>query len=227
MARSKRYQEVSKKVDKEKLYTIEEALPLLKETSTTKFDASIELHIRLGIDVSKGDQQVRGTLTLPHGSGKTVKIAAFVEEEHQKEAKAAGADIVGGEELITKIQNSGKIEFDVAIATPGMMKHLAKIARILGPKGLMPSPKNETVTPDVKDTINQIKKGKMTFKNDATGNGHLIIGKNSFKQEHLQENLLVALEAIKKAKPAGSKGTYMKTLSINATMGPGIRITNV
>lgn len=225
MARSKRYKGVLDKVDQNKIYTLKEALPLLKETATTKFDGSVEVHVRLGIDVSKSDQQVRGTVSLPHGSGKSVKIAVFAEEDKQKEAKSAGADTVGGEDLIEKIAKSGKIDFDVAIATPGMMKHMAKVARVLGPKGLMPSPKSETVTPNVKETVEALKKGKASFKNDATGNIHLIVGKVSFTEAQLSENISEALDAVKKSKPASSKGTYLQNVSINTTMGPGIRIT--
>ncbi len=223
MSRSKRYQAVAEKVDPSKTYTIDEAVALLKETVKTKFDPSVELHARLGIDVSKSDQQVRSTIDLPHGSGKQVRIAVFAEEE--KQADAAAADVVGGEDLIEKIQKSGKIDFDVAVATPGMMKHMAKVAKVLGPKGLMPSPKNETVTPNVKEAIEALKKGKIAFKNDATGNVHVIVGKASFAEQQLKENLVEAIDAIRKAKPSSSKGTYLKTLSVNVTMGPGIRIT--
>ena len=223
MARSKRYQEAYNKIDQNKVYTIEEAIPLVKETATTKFEPSVELHVRLGVDISKSDQHVRGTVSLPHGSGKAVKVAVFAEEAKQKDA--ADADLVGGEELVSKIAKSGKIEFDVAIATPAMMKHLAKIARILGPKGMMPSPKNETVTDNIKDAVSALKKGKISFKNDSTGNVHVVIGKTGFSDEQLIENLNSFLEALKKVKPATSKGTYLKSLSINATMSPGIKIT--
>lgn len=225
MVRSKRYQEAAKKIDVDKVYTIEEAIPLVKETATTKFEPSVELHVRLGVDISKSDQQVRGTVSLPHGSGKVVKVAVFAEEAKQKEA--ADADLVGGEELVAEIAKSGKIKFDVAVATPAMMKHLAKIARILGPKGLMPSPKNETVTDNIKDAVSALKKGKIAFKNDSTGNVHVVIGKTGFSDEQLNENLNSFLEALKKSKPASSKGTYIKSMSLNATMSPGIKITTV
>jgi large subunit ribosomal protein L1 len=225
MSRSKRYTKLAEKIDEDKLYTITEALPLLKETATTKFEPSVELHARLGINVEKSDQMVRGTVSLPHGSGKTVRVAVFAEPAKQKEA--SDADIVGGEELIDSIAKSGKIDFDVAVATPGMMKNLAKIARVLGPKGLMPSPKNETVTENVKEIVGELKKGKIAFKNDATGNVHVVVGKTGFSDQQLQENIETFLDALRKAKPSSSKGTYLKNLSINATMGPGIRITTV
>ncbi len=227
MSRSKRYQELSKKVDPTKLYLVDEALALVKETSKTKFDGSVELHVRLGIDATKGEQQVRGTVSLPHGSGKTVTIAVFAEADKAKDAKAAGADVVGGTELIDEIKNTGKINFEIAIATPDMMKHMAKVAKVLGPKGLMPSPKSETVTNDVAKTVQELKKGKVAFKNDTTANVHMVIGKVSFAPEQLKANLLAAVDAIRKAKPASSKGTYLQHISVNATMGPGISVSVV
>jgi len=225
MAPSKRYKQLASKIDTKNLYSLENGIQLLKETANTKFDGSAELHVRLGIDLTKSDQQVRGTVNLPHGSGKTARVAVFADEAKQKEAKAAGADLVGGEEMITQLQKTGKIDFDVAVATPMMMKHMAKVAKVLGPKGLMPSPKNETVTNDVAAIVSELKKGKVAFKNDSTGNIHMAVGKISFTPEQIKENLDAALEAIRRAKPSSSKGTYLKTISINATMGPGIRIT--
>jgi len=223
MSRSKRYQEAAAKIDENKLYTLQEAIALLPETATTKFEPSVELHIRLGIDIAKSDQQVRGTVALPHGSGKTARVAVFALEDQQKDA--ADADLVGGEELIESIAKSGKIDFDVAVATPEMMKHLAKVARVLGPKGLMPSPKNETVTKNIAATVAALKKGKIAFKNDSTANIHVVVGKTGFTAEQLQENIDVFLDALKKSKPASSKGTYLKNISLNVTMGPGIRVT--
>ena len=223
MSRSKRYQEAAAKIDENKLYTLQEAIALLPETATTKFEPSVELHIRLGIDIAKSDQQVRGTVALPHGSGKTARVAVFALEDQQKDA--ADADLVGGEELIESIAKSGKIDFDVAVATPEMMKHLAKVARVLGPKGLMPSPKNETVTKNIAATVAALKKGKIAFKNDSTANIHVVVGKTGFTAEQLQENIDVFLDALKKSKPASSKGTYLKNVSLNVTMGPGIRVT--
>lgn len=225
MARSKRYQELAAKIDANKMYGIDEAVALVKQTSATKFDGSVELHIRLGIDPNKGEQQVRSTVNLPHGSGKTVKIAVFASPEQAAEAKAAGADVVGGDELIEEIKNTGKINFEIAIATPDMMRNMAKVAKVLGPKGLMPSPKNETVTKDVAKAVSELKKGKVAFKNDSTSNVHMVIGKVSFKPEQIKENFLAAMEAIRKVKPASSKGTYIRHVALNATMGPGISVS--
>ncbi len=224
MKRGKKYQEAKKLIEKGKAYPIEEAIELAKKTSFVKFDASIEAHIRLGIDPKKGDQQVRGTVILPHSFGKTKKVAAFVSPEKEKEAQEAGADIVGGKELIDKIKQTGKIDFDVAIATPEMMKLLAPIAKILGPKGLMPSPKNETITTDIKKTVSELKKGKVSFKNDNTGNIHEIVGKVSMDSPKILENYQALLEAIVKATPQAAKGTYLRNITLCSTMGPGIKV---
>jgi len=221
---SKRYIWLTKQVDKDKLYTAEEAIEIAKQTAKTKFDGSIEIHIRLGIDIKKSDQHVRGTVTLPHGSGKTKKIVAFVDESKTNEAKEAGADIVGSVELIEKINKTKKIDFEIAVATPDMMPKLASIAKILGPKGLMPSPKSETITTNITKTIGELKKGKVNFKNDDTGNIHSTIGKASFDEKQLLENYTALLGAIKKAKPLSIKGIYILRISMNATMGPGIHI---
>ena len=211
-------------MDKTKTYSIEEAIELTKKTSKTKFDASVEVHFRLGIDPKKGDQQVRGAVSLPHGTGKTIKVAAFVTPENEKEAKKAGADYVGGEELVEEIKKTEKTDFQIAVAEPAMMKNLAKIAKILGTRGLMPSPKNETVTLNPAKTVAELKKGKISFKNDDTGNLHTIIGKVSFSKEQLIENFNVLLTAIKKAKPSSSKGVYIKNISISSSMGSGVRV---
>ena len=224
MPHSKRYQQSLKLINQNKLYSIEEAVALAKKTANTKFDGSLEAHFRLGINASKGEQQVRGAVVLPNGTGKTLKIAAFVSEGKADEAKAAGADMVGNQEVIDKIKQTGKIDFEVAIATPDMMGKLAPIAKILGPKGLMPSPKSETITTNLKKTISELKKGKVNFKNDDTGNVHQTFGKISFPENKLSANLKVLIEAIKKAKPSTSKGVYLKGLAINATMGPGIKV---
>ena len=224
MSRSKRYTEVKKMIDPKKLYTPAEAVELAKKTSTTKFDGSMEVHINLGIDVKKSDQTVRSTLVFPHSIGKTKKIAAFVSGEKEKDAKDAGADIVGGEELIEEIAKTGKIDFDVAVATPDMMPKLAKVAKVLGPKGLMPNPKTETVSANVKKMVEELKRGKVAFKNDATGNIHQAIGKVSLDAAKLLENLNVLVEAIKKNKPATAKGTYIKSVTLTSTMGPGIKV---
>lgn len=211
-------------VDPTKLYSPAEALELVKKTSKTKFDASVEVHCKLGIDASKSDQTVRTTVTFPHGTGKSKRIAAFVDSTQESVAQEAGADIVGGEALINEIASSGKIDFDVAIATPGVMPRLAKIAKILGPKGLMPNPKSDTVTTDVKKTIGELKRGKVTFKNDDTGNVHQIIGKVSFDTAKLLENFQTFLEALRRSKPASSKGVFMKSCTLTSTMGPPIRV---
>ncbi len=209
-------------LDKVRSYPIEEAIELTKKLSKTKFDASMEVHFRLGIDPKKGDQQIRTTVSLPHGTGKTIKIAAFVSPE--KEVKTAGADYVGGEELITEIKKTEKTDFQVAVAEPAMMKSLGQIAKILGTRGLMPSPKNETITPDPAKAVAELKKGKISFKNDDTGNIHTVIGKISFTDKQLLENYNTTLEVIKKAKPASSKGVYIKNISLSSSMGPGIKI---
>ncbi|MCK4553866.1 50S ribosomal protein L1 [Candidatus Parcubacteria bacterium] len=210
--------------DKTKSYSIKDAIELTKKFSKTKFDASVEAHFRLGIDPKKGDQQVRSAVALPHGTGKTIKVAAFITPEKEKEVKKAGADYVGGEDLIAEIKKTEKTDFQVAVAEPAMMKNLSKIAKILGTRGLMPSPKNDTVTPDPAKAVAELKKGKVSFKNDDTGNIHIAIGKVSFDSKKLLENYQTLLEAIKKAKPASSKGTYIQNISISSSMGPGVKV---
>lgn len=214
------------KVEKNKVYGWDEAIKLVKETSGVKFDAGVEVHANLGIDPKKGDQQIRATVVLPHGMGKTKKVAAFVGPEKEKEAKEAGADFVYGEEDIKKIKDTGKIEFDVAVTTPDMMPKMAVVAKVLGPRGLMPNPKTETVGPNVKKMIEELKKGKITFKNDDTANIHQLIGRISFTEEQLKENLAAFMDTLSKAKPAGSKGTYVKNLILCSTMGPAIKISD-
>jgi large subunit ribosomal protein L1 len=210
--------------DKSKVYPIEEAIKMTKQFSKTKFDASVEIHFRLGIDPKKGDQQVRAAISLPHGTGKTIRVAAFVSSDKEKECKAAGADIVGSDDLIAEIKKTEKTDFQVAVAEPAMMKNLAQIAKILGTRGLMPSPKNETVTPNPAKAIEELKKGKVSFKNDDTSNIHVAIGKVSFDEIKLKENFEKILGAIRKAKPASSKGVYLKNISITSSMGPGIKV---
>ncbi|MFH1662021.1 MAG: 50S ribosomal protein L1 [Candidatus Falkowbacteria bacterium] len=212
--------------EKNKAYGIEEAIKLTRQLSKTKFDASVEVHFNLGIDSKKGDQQVRSAVSLPHGTGKTVKVAAFVSPEKEKEVKEAGADYCGGEELIAEIKKTEKTDFQVAVAEPAMMRVLAPIAKILGTRGIMPSPKNDTVTPNPAKSVAELKKGKVSFKNDDTGNVHVAIGKVSFDDKKLLENYEMLFEAIKKAKPASSKGTYIKNVSISSSMGPGIKISH-
>jgi len=211
-------------IDQTKAYPLAEAIALVKKSAKTKFDASVEVHFRLGVDTQKGEQQVRLAVSLPHGTGKTIKVAAFVTPAKEKEVRAAGADYVGGEELINEIKKNEKTDFQIAVAEPGMMKNLATIAKILGTRGLMPSPKNETVTPDPAKAVAELKKGKVSLKNDDTGNIHVAMGKVSFPAESLMENFTALLEAVRKAKPATSKGIYLKNITINATMGPGIKV---
>lgn len=222
--RSKRYKEAAKGVDAKKSYTIGEAVEIAKKTSNVKFDASVEVHINLGIDPSKSDQSVRGTIVLPHGTGKTKKVAAFVEPEKEADAKAAGADIVGGEALVAEIAKNETFDFDVAVATPGMMPKIAKIAKILGQRGVMPNPKTDTVGPDIKKIITEQKGGKVSFRNDATANLHQIIGKVSFDAAYLVANFEALLETVRKVKPASAKGIYLKSVTLKTTMGPGIRV---
>ena len=203
---------------------IAEAIAEVKKNAKAKFDESVEVHFRLDIDPKKSDQQIRGVAVLPNGTGKTVKIAVFTTTQ-TKEAKEAGVDLVGGEELIDKIKSTGKIDVDVAIATPEMMPKLATIAKILGPKGLMPNPKNQTVTPKVVEMIDSLKKGRADFKNDNSGNIHQAIGKVSFDEAKLEENFKAILEAVRKAKPEAVKGKFLKGVSICSTMGKSIRVS--
>jgi len=212
--------------DKLKTYEIKEAIELVKKMSKAKFDESIEIHFSLNIDPKKGDQQIRSTVSLPHGTGKTVKIAAFVSKEKEDEVKKAGADFVGSEDLIEKIKKTEKTDFQIAVAEPIMMRNLAKIAKILGTRGLMPSPKNETVTQNPAKTVTELKKGKISFKNDDTANIHVVIGKISFSDDKILENYETLLKTIQKLKPASSKGTYIKNISISSSMGKGIKINN-
>lgn len=225
MPHGKKYAEAAKLIDPKKTYSPEEAVDLVKKTSKTKFDATVELHCKLGIDPTKGEQQIRGTITLPHGTGSSKRVAAFVSTaDKEQEAKDAGADVVGGEDLIKEIAATEKITFDVAVATPDMMAKLAKVAKILGPKGLMPNPKTDTVGPHIKKMVEDLKRGKLAYKNDDTGNLHFGIGKVSFESSKLVENLSAALEAIKRAKPASAKGTYLQNVVVTSSMGPAIRI---
>jgi large subunit ribosomal protein L1 len=210
--------------DRTKNYSITEAVKLAKENSHEKFDASVDVHFNLGIDTAKGEQQVRGTVVLPHGVGKTVRIVAFVEPGKEAEAKAAGADFIGNDEFIDKIKKTEKTEFDLAIAEPAVMKKLGMIAKILGTRGLMPSPKNDTVTVDPIKAIAEFKKGKLGFKNDDTGNLHITIGRKSFADAKLVDNFQTLLEIVKKAKPSSSKGTFIKSITITTSMGAGVKV---
>ncbi len=219
----KKYKAASALIDPKKTYSALEAMELAKQTSTTKFDGTVEVHLRLGIDPKKSDQQVRGTVSLPHGSGKTKKIIAFVSADKEKEAKEAGADAIGTEETLAEIIKTGKFEWDLAVATPDMMPKMAKVAKILGPKGLMPNPKSETVGSNVTKMVSELKKGKVAFKSDDYGIVHTIIGKVSFDAKALAENYETLLETMRKIKPSSSKGVYLKNVTVATTMGPAIR----
>ncbi|MBI4142615.1 50S ribosomal protein L1 [Candidatus Uhrbacteria bacterium] len=224
MAHGKRYTARAALVDAKKTYAIPDAVALLRQTSPARFDASVEVHVRVGIDPKKGEQQVRATVSLPHGTGKMKRVAAFVHADREAEAKAAGADLVGGKELIDQIRTSEKIEFDVAVATPDMMKDLATIAKILGPKGLMPSPKSDTVTPKIGEAITALRGGRVTFKNDANANIHQVIGRVSWDAAKITENLTTFLDSVRRAKPPSAKGTYLQSASLTTTMGPSVRL---
>ena len=220
----KKYVEASKKIEANKLYTAEDAIKLVKETSTTSFDSSVELAIKLNIDAKKTDQNIRGSLVLPNGTGKTKKVLVFAKGEAAEKAKKAGADYVGEKELAEKIKNESWFDFDVIVATPDMMPEVGKIGMILGPRGLMPNPKTNTVTPRPEEAVKDIKSGMVTYKNDTFGNVHTIIGKSSFKEDKLLENLNYAIKTIAASKPNTVKGTFISKISISTTMGPGIKL---
>lgn len=221
--RGKKYIEAEKLIDRSKAYDAKEALELVKKTSFVKFDASVEVAFRLGVDPKKADQQIRGAVVLPNGTGKTQRVLVFAKGEKAKEAEAAGADFVGDVDYIQKIQE-GWFDFDVIVATPDMMGEVGKLGRILGPKGLMPNPKTGTVTFDVDRAVKEIKAGKVEYRVDKAGNVHVPIGKVSFETEKLSENLATIYETILKAKPAAAKGTYVKNVSVTSTMGPGVKV---
>ena len=223
MKKSKKYNAVLEKVDVNKLYTIEEAAKLVKETSTVKFDATVDVSFKLNVDPRQADQQVRGTLVLPHGNGKTKTVLAIT--DRVEDAKAAGADFYGGQEMIDKIQRENWFGFDVIVATPNMMGTIGKIARTLGPKGLMPNPKTGTVTMDLAKAISEIKAGKVEYRTDKEANMHVSIARVSFDEKKIAENLEALCEAVLKARPAACKGTYIKTAVIHTTMGPAINFT--
>ncbi len=221
--KGKKYQEAIKLVDRAAVYAVNEAVELVKKTTTVNFDATIEVAFRLGVDPKKADQQIRGAVVLPHGTGKVQRVLVFAKGEKAKEAEAAGADFVGDAEMIAKIQK-GWFDFDVIVATPDMMAEVGKLGRVLGPKGLMPNPKTGTVTFDVTKAVNEIKAGKVEYRVDKAGNIHVPIGKVSFENEKLVENFTTIFETMVKVKPAAAKGLYMKNVAITSTMGPGIKV---
>jgi len=222
--RSKRYKESEKQLDRDKVYQLKEAITLIKKMATPKFDGSVDLHYSLNVDSKKSDQMVRGTVVLPHGTGKKIRVAVFCKGEHEKAAKEAQADFVGANELIDKVA-AGFLDFDCAIATPEMMKDLSKLGKVLGPRGLMPSPKTGTVTNDIKKAIEDVKKGKVEFRVDKQGGVHLAVGKVSFSEDKLYDNASSVIEALNEAKPSSIKGKFIRSLSISASMNPGIRLS--
>ncbi|TKI57917.1 50S ribosomal protein L1 [Brevibacillus antibioticus] len=221
--KGKKYQEAVKLVDKNKVYEIAEGVELVKKAATAKFDETVEAAFRLGVDPKRADQQIRGAVVLPHGTGKVQRVLVFAKGEKAKDAEAAGADFVGDADMIAKIQG-GWFDFDVVVATPDMMGEVGKLGRVLGPKGLMPNPKTGTVTFDVTKAVNEIKAGKIEYRVDKAGNIHAPIGKASFDADKLVENLAALTEALNRAKPAAAKGVYMKNVTLSSTMGPGVRV---
>lgn len=224
MKRGKKYQDAAKLIDRSVQYDVAEAVSLVKKSATAKFDETVELHIRLGVDGRHADQQVRGAVVLPHGTGKKVRVLVFAKGDKVAEAEAAGADYVGGDELIPKIQNEGWFEFDVVVATPDMMGVVGRLGRVLGPKGLMPNPKAGTVTMDVTKAVKDIKAGKIEYRLDKTNIIHCPVGKASFTEEQLADNFQALMGAIVKAKPASAKGQYLRSVTLTSTMGPGVKL---
>ncbi|MBO7333863.1 MAG: 50S ribosomal protein L1 [Lachnospiraceae bacterium] len=225
MKHGKKYAEAAKLVDRASYYEAEDAVALVKKTATAKFDETVELHIRTGCDGRHAEQQIRGAVVLPNGTGKTVRVLVFAKGPKVDEAQAAGADYVGGDELIPKIQNEGWLDFDVVVATPDMMGVVGRLGKVLGPKGLMPNPKAGTVTMDVAKAINDIKAGKIEYRLDKSNIIHVPVGKASFTEQQLSENFNAIMDAIVKAKPAALKGQYIKSLTMSTTMGPGVRMS--
>ncbi len=224
MKKGKRYAEASKLVDKTVTYDVAEAVSIVKKSASAKFDETVECHIRLGVDSRHADQQVRGAVVLPHGTGKSVRVLVFAKGAKLDEAQAAGADFVGGEELIPKIQNEGFLDFDVVVATPDMMGVVGRLGRVLGPKGLMPNPKAGTVTMDVAKAVADIKAGKIEYRLDKANIIHVPIGKASFTEEQLTDNFQTLMDAVIKAKPSAAKGQYLRSVTIASTMGPGVKL---
>ncbi len=225
MKHGKKYSEAAKLVDRATLYEAADAVALVKKTATAKFDETVEVHIRTGCDGRHAEQQIRGAVVLPNGTGKTVKVLVFAKGDKVTEAEAAGADFVGGEELIPKIQNEGWLDFDVVVATPDMMGVVGRLGKVLGPKGLMPNPKAGTVTMDVTKAVNDIKAGKIEYRLDKANIIHVPVGKASFTEEQLSQNFNALMDAIVKAKPSALKGQYLKSITLTTTMGPGVRVS--
>ena len=224
MKKGKKYLEALNKVDKSKLYTLDEAVKLVKETSVSKFDSSVEIAVRLNLDTRKSDQQLRGAIVLPSGTGKEKKVLVIAKGDNAKLAREAGADFVGDTDMLEKIEKENWLDFDVMIATPDMMPLLGKLGKVLGPKGLMPNPKTGTVTTDVKKAVNDVKKGRVEYKTDSYGNVHALVGKVSFTEDQIKENIKAFMNIIIKSKPSVVKGVYVKNISLSTTMGPGIKL---
>ena len=227
MFRGKNYRESAKNIDRATLYDAQDAFDLVVKNAKAKFDETVELHIKLGVDSRHADQQVRGAVVLPHGTGKTKRVLVFCKPEREEEAKAAGADFVGGQELVQKIQSENWFDYDVVVATPDMMGVVGRLGRVLGPKGLMPSPKAGTVSPDIAKAVSEIKAGKVEYRLDKTNIIHCPIGKVSFGSEKLMENYNTLIAAVIKAKPAAAKGTYIRSAVLSSTMGPGIKLNSL
>ena len=227
MKKGRRYLEAAKLIEKTKLYDLEEAAQLIKQTASAKFDETVEAHLKLGVDGRHADQQVRGAVVLPHGTGKDVKVLVFAKGDKVDQALAAGADYAGGDELVPKIQNEGWLDFDVVIATPDMMGVVGRLGRVLGPKGLMPNPKAGTVTPDVEKAIADVKAGKIEYRLDKANIIHVPVGKASFTVEQIADNFKALMDAVIKAKPSSAKGQYLKSVTIASTMGPGLKLNPI
>jgi large subunit ribosomal protein L1 len=224
VSKGKRYVDAVKRLDRDQLYSLVEAVDLVKSLATARFDETIELAMRLGVDPRRADQIVRGSLSLPHGLGRAVRVAVFAAGEQATDARSAGADIVGADDLISRIETEGFLDFDVAIATPDLMAQVGRLGRVLGPRGLMPNPRTGTVTADVAKAVSEYKAGKVEYRTDRVGNIHVPVGKASFERVQLAENARAVIEEIQRAKPAASKGRYVRSVTLSSTMGPGVRV---
>ena len=224
MAKGKRYIDALKRLNREELYALTEAVDIVKENATAKFDETIELAIRLGVDPRRADQIVRGSLSLPAGTGRTSRVAVFAAGDNATAARAAGADVVGSDDLVARIENEGFLDFDVAIATPDLMVQVGRLGKVLGPRGLMPNPRTGTVTMDVAKAVSEYKSGRIEYRTDRDGNVHVPVGKRSFTPEQILENVRAVIDEINRAKPSGAKGRYMRSVTISSTMGPGVHV---